>query len=175
MEILGLIEELEEIIEDASTIPFSAKIVIDKEEISEIIRKINVAIPEEIRRAKWIKEEKDQIIIEAKKEAEEMIRTAQDEQMRLVDHAKFEENRVIEDARSLADSLICNHEITVLAESHCKNLVAEAEATAAEIKSGAYEYADSMLEELENKFKNYVETIYHNRSELNKFVNKDNE
>ena len=31
MEILGLIEELEEIIEDASTIPFSAKIVIDKD------------------------------------------------------------------------------------------------------------------------------------------------
>lgn len=173
MDILSLIEELEDAIEDASSIPFSAKVVIDKEEISEIIRKINVAIPEEIRRAKWIKEEKDQIIIEAKKEAEEMIRNAQEEQTRLVDHAKFEENRVIEDARSLADHLICENEITILAENHCRNLVREAEETSNEIRDGAYSYADSMLEELENKLKDFVGTVYHNRTELNKYVNKD--
>ena len=173
MDILGLIAQLEEVVEFASTIPFSAKIVIDKEEISEIIRKINVAIPEEVRRARWIKNEKDQIIIEAKKEAEEMVKTAQEEQDRLVSHAKYEENRVIEDARSLADELISEHEITNLAENHCRTIVREAEETAKEIKDGAYAYVDAMLKELEYKLKDYVTTVTHNRSELNKYANSD--
>ena len=173
MEILGLIEELEEAIEDASAIPFSTKVVIDKEEISEIIRRINVAIPEEIRRAKWIKEEKDQILMEAKKEAEEMIRSAQGEQDRLINHSKFEENRVLEEARTLADKLVCENEITVLAENHCRNLVKEAEETSEEIKSGAYDYADSMLADLDKRLKSFSEIIHKNRSELTSYKNED--
>lgn len=175
MEILSLVEELEDLVKDASAIPFSNRIVLDKDDIGEIIRKINVAIPEEIRRAKWIKEEKDQILIEAKKEAEEILRTAQDEQSRLLDHAKFEENRVIEDARTLADTLINDNEITVLAENHCRNLVKDAEGTADGIRTGAYHYADDMLSELEHKLKGFLETVYHNRTELTKFVKNDNE
>ena len=110
MEILDLLEEIEELINTASTIPFSNRIVLDKDDIEEVLRKINVAIPEEIRRAKWIKEEKDQILIEAKKEAEEIIRAAQEEEARLINHAKFEENRVIEDARNIADNLVSENE-----------------------------------------------------------------
>lgn len=173
MEILSLVEELEEMISDASVIPFSNRVMIDKDEIGEIIRKINVAIPEEIRRAKWIKEEKDQILIEARKEAEEILKNAQQEEARLLDHAKFEESRVIEDARSLADTLISENEITALAENHGRKLVNEAEKKADEIKVGAYHYADEMLEELEYKLKNFLETVEHNRSELNKYAKQD--
>lgn len=175
MEILGLIEELEEMINEASAIPFSNRVMIDREDINDLIRRINVAVPEEIRRAKWIKEEKDQILIEAKKEAEEILRSAQEEEARLIDHAKFEENRVIEEARSVADDLVSNNQITNMAETHGRNLVEEAERTANEIKHGAYQYADEMLEELENKLKDFVETVYHNRSELHKYVKEDEE
>lgn len=175
MEILNLIEELKELVEEASAIPFSSKVVIDKEEFSEIVRKINVAIPEEVRRAKWIKEEKDQIIIEAKKEAEEMLRNAQNEQARLLEHAQYEENRVIEDARSLADALVNEHEITELAKDHGRTLVKEANEMSEEIKSGAYKYADSMLEELEAKLEGFTKTVYANRMELNKYVNSEEE
>lgn len=173
MELLSLVEELEEMVKDASTIPFSNRIVLDRDDISELIRKVNVAIPEEIRRAKWIKEEKDQILVEAKKEAEEILRSAQEEEMRLLEHAKFEENRVIEDARTLADTLISENEITVLAENHCRSLVKEAETTADDIKTGAYHYADDMLDELEHKLKRVLETVNLNRSELNKFVKSE--
>lgn len=173
MEILDLLQEIEELIDDASTIPFSNRIVLDKDEVNEVLRKINVAIPEEIRRAKWIKEEKDQILIEAKKEAEEIIRAAQEEEARLLNHAKFEENRVIEDARNIADNLVSENEITILAENHCKNLVGDAERKAKDIKDGAYHYADEMLEELQFKLQDFLETVNHNRSELNKYVNKD--
>ncbi len=175
MEMLKLVEELQEVINEASAVPFSNRIMIDKEIVSELLEKLAITVPEEVRRAKWIKEEKDQIMLEAKKEAEDMIRTAQEEQSRLLDHAKFEENRVIEDARSLADNLISESEITVLAENHCHNLVLTAESTAAEIKSGAYEYADTMLADLQDKLKGFADTIYHNRTELNRYAKREDE
>jgi len=175
MEILNLLEEIEVLINDASTIPFSNRIVLDKDDIEEVLRKINLAVPEEIRRAKWIKEEKDQILIEAKKEAEEIIRAAQDEEARLINHAKFEENRVIEDARNIADNLVSENEITILAENHCRNLVEDAERTANEIKDGAYHYTDEMLEELQYKLSDFMETINHNRKELIKFIKTEDE
>ncbi len=105
MEILKLVEELEEVVNQASTVPFSNRIMVDKDLISDILEKLAFAVPEEVRRAKWIKEEKDQIMLEAKKEAEDMIRTAQEEQSRLLDHAKFEENRVIVDGCSVQRNL----------------------------------------------------------------------
>jgi len=173
MEILGLIEELEELVNDASGIPFSNRIVLDKDEVSDILRRINVAIPEEVRRAKWIKEEKDQILIEAKKEAEEIVRSAQEEESRLLNHAKFEENRVIEDARSIADQLVSDNEITVLAENHCRNMVGDAKTQAKDIKDGAYGYADDMLEELQFKLEDFLKTLNSNRTELTKFAKSD--
>lgn len=175
MEILTLVELLEEVIEDASAIPFSTKIVIDKEDISEILRRLNVTVPEEIRRAKWIKDEKDQILLEAKKEAEEMIRSAQEEQERLLNHSKFEENRIIEEARTLADKLVSEHEITSLAENHCRALVKEAEGTAQSIKEGAYEYADNMLSELQKQLNHLNKTVEENRNELNIYKVRDME
>lgn len=96
MEILGLVKKIEDLVNNASGIPFSNKIVLDKDDTSEMIRRINESIPEEIRRAKWIKEEINKISIEAKKEAKEMIKLAK------------------KVARSLADNLVKNNEITIL-------------------------------------------------------------
>lgn len=175
MEILDLLREIEELIEDASTVPFSNKVMIDRDDINEMLKKINVAIPEEVRRAKWIKEEKDQILIEARKEAESIIKAAQEEEARLINHAKFEENKVIEDARNIADRLISESEITTLTENHCRNLVKDAEEKAIEIKDGAYRYADEILEELQYKLSEFGETINHNRNELHKYCQNETE
>lgn len=172
MDILSLVEELEEMVSEASAIPFSNRIMIDKDDILDLIKRVNAAIPEEIRRAKWIKEEKDQILLEAKKEAEEILTSAQEEEHRLLEHARYEENRVIEEARALADDLISSHQITSLSEQHGKQLVKEAEHTAEEIKAGAYGYADDMMESLETKMESFLETLSFNRSELKKFVEK---
>lgn len=172
MDILTLVEELEEMVSEASNIPFSNRIVLDRDDVIDLIKKVSAAIPEEIRRAKWIKEEKDHILLEAKKEAEEILKSAQAEEARLLEHAKYEENRVIEEARALADDLISNHEITSLAETHARHIVEEASKKADDIKHGAYAYSDEMLSSLEDKMEDFLETLSYNRSELKKFVDK---
>ena len=57
MEIFTLLETLEDIIEKSRNVPFSSKCIVDKEEFLEIIKEIRLKLPDEIKQAKWIKEE----------------------------------------------------------------------------------------------------------------------
>ena len=90
MEIFTLLETLEDILERSKTLPFTEKAVIDKEEFFEIIKEIRLKLPEELKQAKWVKEERERILEQANKEANDVVKEA--------------ENRII--------SMIDEHEIT---------------------------------------------------------------
>ena len=83
MEIFTLLEELEDILENCKTVPFSGKSVVDKEEILEILKEIRLKLPDELKQAKWIKEERQRILVEAQKEADFVVRTIQNEAVRI--------------------------------------------------------------------------------------------
>ena len=58
MEIFTLLETLEDILERSRSVPFSSKGIVDKEEILELIKEIRLKLPDELKQAKWVKEEK---------------------------------------------------------------------------------------------------------------------
>jgi vacuolar-type H+-ATPase subunit H len=95
MEILSILESLEDLVEKSVSVPFSGKCMIDKEEILEIIKEIRLKLPDDIKQAKWVKEERQRILLEAQKEA----------------------NEIIKDAENQISSLIDEHEITKKANS----------------------------------------------------------
>ena len=70
MEIFTLLETIEEMLENSKSIPFSTKGIVDKEELLEVIKEIRLKLPEELKQAKWVKEERQRILVEAQKEAE---------------------------------------------------------------------------------------------------------
>ena len=76
MEIFTLLENIEDILEKAKGVPFSNKVLVDKEEILEIISELRLKLPEELKQAKWIKEERQRILV---KEAENRIISMIDE------------------------------------------------------------------------------------------------
>ena len=67
MEIFTLLENIEDILEKSKGVPFSNKVLVDKEEILEIISELRLKLPEELKQAKWIKEERQRILVEAQK------------------------------------------------------------------------------------------------------------
>ncbi len=67
MEIFTLLETLEEEIEKSKTLPFVDKCVVDKEVFLDIIKEIRIKLPDELKQAKWIKEERARILAEARK------------------------------------------------------------------------------------------------------------
>ena len=74
MEIFNLLENLEELIESGSKVPFSNKVMIDVEETRELLENIRLKLPDELKQAKWIKEERQRIIDDAQQEADNMLK-----------------------------------------------------------------------------------------------------
>ena len=66
MEIFTILETLEECLERSKKIPFSKKGIVDTEEIFDLIKEIRIKLPDELKQAKWVKEERGRILAEAK-------------------------------------------------------------------------------------------------------------
>ena len=81
MEIFTLLETLEDILEKSKNIPFMNKGIVNKEQIAQIIQEIRLKLPDELKQAKWIKEERQRLLLEAQKEADEMNMKLQEKHM----------------------------------------------------------------------------------------------
>jgi len=77
MEIFTYLESLEDLLENSKGVPFSNKCIVDKEEALEIIKEIILKLPDELKQAKWVKEERQRILEEAKKEADDIVKEAE--------------------------------------------------------------------------------------------------
>ena len=121
MEIFTLLENLEDILERGKSVPFTNKTIVEKEELLDIIKEIRLKLPDELKQAKWIKEERQRILVEAQKEADEVVKEA--------------ENRII--------SMIDEHEITRKAYEQKNEIIETANEMSREITNGTKEYVTS--------------------------------
>lgn len=144
MDVLKLIDEIEDIVEDASSVPFSRKVMVESEEILEIIKEIRIRLPDEMKQAIWIKEEKQRILAEAQKDADNMIN----------------------EAEYKLDELVEKEEVTRIAQIRAEEVIKIAQNNAKEIRLGAIEYADSILIETQEAIKKLMKEIIENRKEL---------
>ena len=61
MEIFTLLEALEDILENSKNLPFTSKSIVNKEEMLDLIKEIRIKLPDELKQAKWVKEERQRI------------------------------------------------------------------------------------------------------------------
>ncbi|KAB3533124.1 ATPase [Alkaliphilus serpentinus] len=144
MNVLKLLEELEDIVESGSSIPFANKVLIDRNDVLEIIKEIRIQLPDEIKQAQWIKEERQRILIEAQQEADV----------------------ILEEANKHIREMVDKDEITKLSTKQAEEIIAQAQTNAKEMRIGAREYADELLATTEGKLMELIEIIKENRSEL---------
>ncbi len=128
MDTLELINELEDVIDKGVAVPFSGRCLLDKEELLEILQEIRLKLPTDLEQAKWIKAERQNIVNDARKEAEDIIKAANEKIVAMVD-----ENEITKKATQAASEIMDS---------------ANAEANAA--KESSYQYADYLLENVEN-------------------------
>ena len=78
----------------------------DKEEIYDILDQMRATIPEEIKQARWIVKERQEMLAEAKREVERIVKEARERQERLISDEEITKQAeraaedIIEDARS---------------------------------------------------------------------------
>lgn len=155
MDILKLIDELEEVIDEASSVPFTKKVGVNPEEIYELINDLRDSLPEEIKEARWVNEERERILGEAQKQADVLIQNANEEVQ-----------RKDEDAKRRYKELVNEHAITVEAKRQAEGIINEAKQTSETIVTNSLSYVDGMLVKTEDELKNLLSVIADNRSQL---------
>ena len=123
MDIMEIVDMMEEAIEKASAVPLTGKVMIDKGELLDYIQEIRLVYPDELKEAKWVKEERQRILSEAEKRSRALFRrNAEETQMQLIDE----------------------HEITKAAYQQANQLVNAAQQKSIEIKTDTDQYVDDV-------------------------------
>src|SRR5436309_2284077 len=106
MDVLVLIDKLDDTIHNAKPVPLTDQVRVDKEEIYDILDQMRATIPEEIKQARWIVKERQEMLAEAKREAERIVKEARERGERLVSEEEITKQAeraaedIIEDARA---------------------------------------------------------------------------
>ena len=116
----------------------------DKEEIYDILDQMRATIPEEIKQARWIVKERQEMLAEAKREAE----------------------RIVKEARERQEQLVSEEEVTKQAERAAEDIIEDARAREREIRLGAEDYADEILNTLEVNLSKFIAAVQRGRERL---------
>lgn len=144
MDIMALIDRIEEIVDNAKGVPFTNQKMVEPDAVYEIIDEIRAQYPDELKQARWIVKERQEMLEEAEKEA----------------------NRILESARETAQSLASEQEIVRLAESQAADIMDKARQQEREIRLGAEDYADEMLANLEVNLGKLLTAVQRGRDRL---------
>ena len=144
MDVLVLIDKLDDVVHNARPVPLTDQVRVDREEIYDLLDQMRATIPEEIKQARWIVKERQEMLAEAKREAERIVREAREQQARL----------------------ISDEEVTKQAERAADEIVEDARAREREIRLGAEDYADEILNTLEVNLQKFLAAVQRGRDRL---------
>jgi cell division septum initiation protein DivIVA len=144
MDVLVLIDKLDDLVHNAKQVPLTDQVRVDKEEIYDLLDQMRATIPEEIKQARWIVKERQEMLAEAKREAE----------------------RILKEGRERQERLISDEEIVKAAERAAEDIVEDARAHEREIRLGAEDYADEILDTLETNLSKFIAAVQRGRERL---------
>ena len=150
MDIMALIDRIEEVMDNSRTVPLMRGRLIDIDKVYEIIDEIRASFPDELKQARWIVKERQEMIEEAEKEA----------------------NRILEEARDRADAMASEQEVVKRANEQAGSVLDAARQQEREIRLGAEDYADEMLANLEVNLGKLLTAVQRGRDRLQGKVNQ---
>ena len=143
MKVDDLILQLQDLVNDAKSMPFSGgKVLVSSDEIYDIIDQIQDAMPAEVRQAKNIVADRKQIIGEANRESENISRAA-------------EERRKI---------MLNQDELVKDAQAKAREILEEAKQKSAEIRKATNAYVDGVMKRTEESLTNQLNEVKKTRA-----------
>ena len=135
MDLAGRLQQLEDMVREAKSMPLSSSALVNRDEVLEMLQEMQETLPEEIKQARWIVKDREELLAKARGDAEKLVEGAREEQLRM---ARKEE--VVERAREEAD-----------------RLVAEAEEQVRAMRTEAEDYVDGKLAQFEVSLRRILE------------------
>jgi vacuolar-type H+-ATPase subunit H len=127
MDILYLVDRLENLITGSQRMPLTNRVLIKEQEVLNIIDEMRLSVPDEIKQARRVNQEKERILAQAREEA----------------------TRIIAAAREEAERLVNRDQLVQKAEQQAARIIRETEEKAAQIQQGADSFVSETLRNLE--------------------------
>jgi cell division septum initiation protein DivIVA len=144
VDILDLLDQLEEVLGAGSHLPLTSRTLVDEQEILDILDQIRVSIPDEIKAARRVTQEREQLLADARAEADRLLRAA--------------------DAR-VADRL-ADHHLVRAAESRAADIEERAHEEAERMRRETDAYAQRVLEKLREQISQVASSVERGLQEL---------
>jgi cell division septum initiation protein DivIVA len=144
VDILDLLDQLEEVLGAGSHLPLTSRTLVDEQEILDILDQIRVSIPDEIKAARRVTQEREQLLADARAEADRLLREA--------------------DAR-VADRL-ADHHLVRAAESRAADIEERAHEEAERMRRDTDAYAHRVLEKLREQISQVASSVERGLQEL---------
>ncbi|MGZ4678156.1 MAG: hypothetical protein ACXV8Y_16625 [Acidimicrobiia bacterium] len=122
-----LILQVRDQIETARSVPMSASVMVNRDELVGLLEDAVQALPEEIRQARWLLKGREEFLAKARREAEDIIDAGRQQAQRMV-----EKTEVVREANL-----------------HARRIVDDAEKTSRDLKHEAEDYIDRKLASFE--------------------------
>jgi len=137
IEVMQLVDQLEELLVDSRRIPGTSTLLINEDEFLRIVDQLRVWVPDELKQAQRIRQERDRIIDQASREAQ----------------------RIVAEARSAPGSVSVPPVTIKPAAGRSRSLIVEAEREAQELREGAQRYAKGSMEQLRQQLQGLLEQV----------------
>ena len=171
------LNRLEEMLLSSPHIPLTRRTIVDEELLLDQLDLIRLHLPTVLQAAQAIVEQKQAILFQASQEAEEIIHLAQDRAAQMLSETAIMQQAELEATQILQQvqqDCITLHEETMVeidlmrqqAQQESNQMRQKAIAQSQEIQTGADEYADAVLNDLEQQLKDILRIIYNGRQQL---------
>lgn len=161
MSIDEILDEMDELLDRASAVPFAGhKCIVDGERVRELINDVRLNVPQEIKHAKMVEFDRDRIIKEAEARAEYIVREAEE-------RAKTMEAQ----AKERAENLTSEQSIIQEARQRAVSAVTKAKQECDAIRSATDAYIEKRFQETENYFSGNLKDVQQKRQQLQQLKN----
>ena len=83
MDLAARIQQLEELVAEAKSMPLSSSVLVNREEVLELVEEMKNELPEEIKQARWIVKDREELLAKARHEADSIVEHARQEQLKM--------------------------------------------------------------------------------------------
>ena len=83
MDLSARLQQLEQLVLEAKSMPLSSSVLVSREELLQMISEMQESIPEEIKQARWIVKDREDLLGKARAEGERIVEQAHEEQRRM--------------------------------------------------------------------------------------------
>jgi vacuolar-type H+-ATPase subunit H len=127
MDISGRLKQLEDLVAEAKTVPLSSSVRLNRDEVLEVLESIRASLPEEIKQARWVVKDREELLAKARRDAEGLVEKGRAEALRLASR----------------------EEVVRVAQEEAGRILGEARDEARQIRLEAEDYVDQQLAALE--------------------------